>query len=88
MEASLEPSLSNYFQIAANEEVSDRERRLHEALSAIKTELSTSGQTANGITAALRHFSALESVLQRDVHSPFNSVSPGLLKSFSSVPVS
>lgn len=76
------------FQIAANEEVSDRERRLQEALFAIKTELAASSPTASGIDAALRHFDAIESLVRRNLRSPLNGFSATHLKSFSSVPVS
>ncbi|CDS38108.1 centrosomal protein 1 [Echinococcus multilocularis] len=72
--------------IAASEEVSDRERRLQEALFAIKTELAASSPTAGGIDAALRHFDAIESLVRRNLHSPLNGFSATHLKSFSSVP--
>ncbi|VDM16714.1 unnamed protein product [Hydatigera taeniaeformis] len=74
------------FQIAASEEVSDRERRLQEALFAIKTELAASSPTASGIDAALRHFDAIESLVRRNLNSPLNGFSTTHLKSFSSVP--
>ncbi|VDK37310.1 unnamed protein product [Taenia asiatica] len=73
-------------QIAASEEVSDRERRLQEALFAIKTELAASSPTASGIDAALRHFDAIESLVRRNLRSPLNGFSATHLKSSSSVP--
>ncbi|KAL5969752.1 Centriolin [Taenia solium] len=72
--------------IAASEEVSDRERRLQEALFAIKTELAASSPTASGIDAALRHFDAIESLVRRNLRSPLNGFSATHLKSSSSVP--
>ncbi|KAM7539230.1 hypothetical protein Aperf_G00000056983 [Anoplocephala perfoliata] len=70
--------------IAANEEVSDREQKLQEALFAIKTELASSN--VNGTNVALRHFDAIESLVRRNIHSPLNGIIPTNLKSFSSVP--
>ncbi|KAL5105286.1 hypothetical protein TcWFU_008850 [Taenia crassiceps] len=72
--------------IAASKEVSDRERRLQEALFAIKTELAASSPTASGIDAALQHFDAIESLVRRNLRSPLNGFSIPHLKSFSSVP--
>ncbi|KAM3186703.1 hypothetical protein ACTXT7_003781 [Hymenolepis weldensis] len=72
--------------IAASEEVSDRERKLQEALFAIKTELASSNPSANGINAALRHFNAIESLVRQNIHSPLNGIGSTSLKSFSSVP--
>uniref|UniRef100_A0A158QI16 Nucleoprotein TPR n=1 Tax=Rodentolepis nana TaxID=102285 RepID=A0A158QI16_RODNA len=72
--------------IAANEEISDRERKLQEALFAIKTEIASSNPSSNGINAALRRFSEIESLVRKSIHSPLNAINHNPLKSFSSVP--
>nr|CUU99557.1 centrosomal protein 1 [Hymenolepis microstoma] len=72
--------------IAANEEISDRERKLQEALFAIKTEIASSNPSSNGINAALRRFSEIESLVRKSIHSPLNTIGHNPLKSFSSVP--